>query len=644
MDLAEFFAADGPLARVVTGYRPREGQLAMAAAVADSLAGGEHLVVEAGTGIGKTYAYLVPCLLAGERTVISTGTRTLQDQLFQRDLPLLSAALGRPLTVALLKGRANYLCHLRLDQARSRDDFSAEDRLRLGEVADWKRTTSTGDLAELTWLSEQNQLRAAITSTRENCLGSRCEHYEDCFVLGARQKALAADVVIVNHHLLLADLVLKEEGFGELLPGFTRVIVDEAHQLPDLAQVFFSRSIGSRQIESIAADIRALRQSDGLALEEADTGPVEQAVVTARRSLSGRLGRRALGELAGDELGLADLALAVGDLAEAVKAHADSDADWQNILDRLKRIESDLDAVERGLEGNDQAMTWMEVRRGGRFTLHVTPFDSGAELGKRIDDQAASWVFTSATLAVDGQFDHFLGRVGIAAAETCEFPSPFDYENNARLFLPAGLPTPAASGFTNSLLQTVLPLVAASGGGAFLLFTSHRALNEARDIIKGSPYLDGLEVLVQGDEDRSALLARFRRAGNGVLFGTGSFWEGVDVRGDALRLVVVDKLPFAPPNDPLVQARIEQIKGDGGEPFWAYQVPEAILTLKQGVGRLIRDFDDRGVIVIGDRRLVDKPYGRAFLRSLPPIPVVREVEVVRDFLTAMDGSPRAAVS
>lgn len=644
MDLAEFFAADGPLARVVTGYRPREGQLAMARAVAEALALGEHLVVEAGTGIGKTYAYLVPCLLAGERTVISTGTRTLQDQLFQRDLPLLSAALGRPLTVALLKGRANYLCHLRLDQARSRDDFSAEDRLRLGEVADWRRATGTGDLAELTWLSEQNPLRAAITSTRDNCLGSRCEHYNDCFVLAARQKALAADVVIVNHHLLLADLVLKEEGFGELLPGFTRVIVDEAHQLPDLAQLFFSRSVGSRQIENVAADIRALRQSDGLALEEADTGPVEQSIVAARKTLSGRLGRRALGELAGDELGLAELSVAVENLVKAVEAHAGSDADWQNVRDRLTRISADLDAVEAGAVQNDQAMAWMEVRRGGRFMLHVTPFDSGAELGQRIDEQAASWVFTSATLAVDGRFDHFLGRVGIGAAGTCEFPSPFDYENNARLFLPAGLPPPAAAGFTGRLLDSVLPLVAASGGGAFILFTSHRALNEARQLIDGSPHLKGLTVLVQGDEDRSALLARFRRAGNGVLFGTGSFWEGVDVRGDALRLVVVDKLPFAPPNDPLVQARIEQITAEGGEPFWAYQVPEAILALKQGVGRLIRDFDDRGVIVLGDRRIVDKPYGRAFLRSLPPIPVVREFEAVRDFLATLQSPSRAAAS
>lgn len=644
MDLADFFAADGPLSRVVTGYRPRDGQLAMARAVARALEAGEHLVVEAGTGIGKTYAYLVPCLLAGERTVISTGTRTLQDQLYQRDLPLLSAALGRPLTVALLKGRANYVCHLRLDQSRDREDFGAEQRLRLGEVSDWRRTTSSGDLAELTWLSERDPLRNAITSTRDNCLGSRCDRYSDCFVLDARQKALSADVVIVNHHLLLADLVLKEEGFGELLPGFTRVIVDEAHQLPDLAQVFFSRSVGSRQIESVATDIRTLRQGDGLALEEADTGPLEQAVVGARRLLSGRPGRRALGELAGDELGLSDLSQSVADLAQAVKAHADSDPDWQNALERLRRIESDLDAVETASATQGQALTWMEVRRGGRFTLHVTPFDSGSELGQRINDQAASWVFTSATLAVDGRFDHFLRRLGIGAAEASEFPSPFDYERNARLFLPSGLPAPSAPGFTGQLLETVLPLVAASGGGAFILFTSHRALNEARQLVDGSPHLEGLEVLVQGDEDRSALLTRFRASGNGVLFGTGSFWEGVDVRGDALRLVVVDKLPFAPPHDPLVQARIEQISAEGGEPFWAYQVPEAILTLKQGVGRLIRDFDDRGVIVIGDRRLVDKAYGRAFLRSLPPIPVVREIGEARDFLKSMSEAGQAAAS
>jgi len=614
IDLAEIFADDGLLASVVDNYRLRPGQLSMAEAVTDALAESEHLVVEAGTGIGKTYAYLVPVLLTGCRAIISTGTRTLQDQLFRRDLPLLSNAIGRPVAVSLLKGRSNYLCWYRLNQAQQMPGLSTRQAAELSHIARWGRESQSGDLAELTELDESSSVRGMVTSTQDNCLGTQCPNFSDCHLFEARRKAQESDVVVVNHHLLLADMALRQEGFGELLPTADAIIVDEAHQLPDLAQLFFSTSCSSRQLEVLAGDVIAEAQSmsaDALnPLASALQIAVAESLVGARGS-----GRIAWAEMPPDlRQGLTAVEQAVGDLVEGLHAVGDPSAGVLRCFDRASQL---ADVLEQLLSrDHEEWLKWLDVGQR-RFTLHQTPLQAGHTLGGRIEAQGGTWIFTSATLAVGGSFDLFLEGVGVTEACHRVLPSPFDYENNARLMLLQGLPEPSAEQYTARLMQQVWPVIEACQGGAFVLFTSHRALAAASQWLRDQQINGGIPLYVQGEAARSELLRRFRAAGNGVLLGTGSFWEGVDVRGSALRMVVIDKLPFAPPNDPLVRARMQYLESQGRNPFADFQLPAAVLSLKQGVGRLIRDFSDRGLVVLGDPRLTKKHYGRSFLAALP---------------------------
>ena len=616
--LADVFKPDGLLARHLPGFTHRDAQEEMARCVGDALARSEHLAVEAGTGIGKTFGYLVPALLSGQRTVISTGTLTLQDQLYGRDLPLLGAAVGRPVRVALLKGRGNYLCRHRLETAQRGGPRDPGLLKQLLPVAAWADTTATGDLNEIADFSPDHASRPWLTSTADNCLGSRCGSFDACFVLEARRRAQRAEVVIVNHHLLMADLALKEAGCGELLPGAQAVIVDEAHQLPEIAQQFFGVSVGSRELEGLARDILAESRAAGVAGE--------------LQRLSERLGRSAAdsGVQSGQVSGRARWSACPPECQTAV-------SDWARQLRRLKAAleparqinpglqrcaERCQDGIERldALESTDRdGLRWVQFAPRS-FTVHWSPLDVGAQLGARIAAHGATWVFTSATLAVGKAFDHFLERVGVTDARTRVLPSPFDYRHNARLYLPAGLPAPADPDYVAALLAGTWPIVEATGGGAFLLFTSYRALHEAREWIEHRDPPG--PVLVQGTRPRTELLRRFRQAGDAVLLGTSSFWQGVDVRGPALRLIVIDKLPFASPGDPLVEARLEAIRQEGGDPFSAFQLPQAVLALKQGVGRLIRDFSDRGLVILGDPRLRTRGYGHTFLHSLPPMPIL----------------------
>ncbi|HEX6999962.1 MAG TPA: ATP-dependent DNA helicase [Gammaproteobacteria bacterium] len=630
--LADVLGPKGALAARLPGFTYRAAQQRMAELVWETLDGAGHCVIEAGTGIGKTFGYLVPVLLSGRRAIVSTGTKTLQDQLFGRDLPLLGGAIGRPASVALLKGRGNYLCPHRLGLALGDGLRDADTVAALTAVAEWGRASVTGDLTELGDLSEEHALRPLITSTVDNCLGGRCPKLDDCFVAAARRTAQQAQIVIVNHHLLLADLALKEGGFGELLPQADVVVVDEAHLLPDIAQQFFGVSLTTRELEGLAHDVFAEARAAGLGVAlQSGADALLRAAADARARAATAPGGRLPWIAAPPRVreALPDCRGALEELAAQLDAAADVSEGLKRCAERCAESLARLRAV---VADDEDGLRWFDV--GPRsIAAHWTPLDIGGALAQRIEAQGGAWVFTSATLAVGEDFAHFLGRIGLEGAVTEVLASPFDYARNARLFIPQGLPEPADETHVERLMAAVWPLVEAAGGGAFLLFTSFRALNRAYEWVRHRDAPG--PVLAQGAGPRSELLEAFRRAGNAVLLGTGSFWQGVDVRGPALRLVAIDKLPFAAPNDPLVQARVAAIRRAGGDAFHELHLPQAVLALKQGVGRLIRDFDDRGLVVLGDPRLRTRPYGRVFLESLPRMPLIEEAYEALEFAATL---------
>ena len=650
LDLEEIFGHGGPLERALPDFKVRAGQLRMAQRVAAALAAREPLVVEAGTGTGKTFAYLVPALLSGARVLISTGTRTLQDQLFSRDLPLVSTALGRPARVALLKGRANYLCRYRLLRAAGAGEqlplgvsatSARGSRTMLARIDRWARTTRRGDLAEVRGLSDSHPVWAQVTSTRDNCLGVRCQEISRCHVASARREALEADIVIVNHHLLLADLALKEDGFGDLLGCADAVILDEAHQIADLATQFFGAEVSSRQVETLLKDLRA-------------------ELVAAAAAAGGRLAANAAAALQSAEEALRELRAAVPPTAGRsafLPGSGEAGAAAERLLDSLEELAglsgeaegtlAALAARAAELAGSLARIAAVDELEGARtvesgprgVSLSLTPFDISQRFRSLVEARRAAWIFTSATLSLGEEFGHFTGRLGLADSPTLRIDSPFDHERQSLLFLPAGLPDPSRADYVAAVIETALPLIEAAGGGAFVLFTSHRALGKGAALLRtrwaeAPPY----RLYVQGEAPRERLLEEFRADGNGVLLGTASFWEGVDVKGEALRLVVIEKLPFASPEDPLVRARIEHLTARGDNAFRDYQLPEAALALKQGAGRLIRSEDDYGVVAICDPRMTGRTYGRAFLEALPPMSVTQDATEALRFL--MKHAPR----
>lgn len=624
-DLEEIFGPLGPLARAVPGFRPRQAQLQMAEAVARTLAERRWLVAEAGTGTGKTFAYLVPALLAGLRIIVSTGTRTLQDQLFHRDLPMLSAALGRAATVALLKGRSNYLCLERYKRLPAELPLDNGASALTTRISQWAAATADGDLAELTELADGHPLRERLTSTRESCTGNRCAEFSRCHVFAARRRANEADLVVVNHHLLLADLALKEEGFGDILPSADAVILDEAHQLPDLAAQFFGAQFSSRKVEQLLLDLPPALVQGGFAanhlaaVEQALRLALQQAVRAA--VTAGATGTRVTwgDDLPGVDIAARALVAALCDLADAIRAMDAGDGIVQLTL-RATTLAGELDAVLDAAPA-EGARLLASTARG--FSCQVVPFNVGPTLRRILTARPTAWIFTSATLAVAGDFSHIIERLGLQdRCDTLCIESPFDYPRQALLYAPQGLPDPGSPEYGDAVVDTGAGLAELAGGGAFLLFTSHRALEYAARRLRAR-WVDrpggAFRLLVQGESPREQLLREFREHGDAVLLGTASFWEGVDVKGSALRLVVIDRLPFASPEDPVTRARLQRAREDGGNPFSDFQLPEAAIALKQGVGRLIRSEDDAGVVAICDPRLVGKGYGKKLLASLPPM-------------------------
>ena len=627
----EILGSSGTLAGQIDGFVPRPQQQQMAVAVAEALADYGVLVAEAGTGTGKTFAYLVPALLSGRRTVISTGTRNLQDQLFQKDLPVVRNALGVPLQAAVLKGRSNYLCRQRLaaldSGQRSERRF---DRSDLTVIRSWAGRTRRGDIAEVGEVAEDATIWPLVTSTVDNCLGSQCSYFNDCHVFKARRDAFEADLVVVNHHLLFADMAVKDEGFSELLPTADAVIVDEAHQLPAVAGHFFGVSLSSRQLTELARDTLAEQLKDAPDFVELRDriAPLEQAVSELRLALGPA--RRATWYEVADS---ADIQQTVDKLRHSLTALDEALAEaavrgkgLEHCHERCQTLAERLQHLTGGTSQDGQVL-WFETRARS-FTLSLTPLDVAPEFQRFMTGRPCAWVFVSATLAVGERFEHFAASLGLDQPRTLRLDSPFDFAANALLYHPQNLPDPNTPQYLDAVIEATLPVLEASRGRAFVLFTSHQALNYAADRLK---HRLSYPLLVQGTLPRSVLLERFRALGNAVLLGTQSFWEGVDVRGEALSCVVIVKLPFASPGDPVIQARIEARRRLGGNPFFDYQIPQAVITLKQGVGRLIRDVSDRGVLVLCDPRLLTKSYGRLFLDSLPPMTRTRSLKRIQAF-------------
>ncbi|MDL2357365.1 MAG: ATP-dependent DNA helicase, partial [Pseudomonadota bacterium] len=647
-EIDRLFSAGGPLAPAVGSFSPRRSQTEMAKAIAQAIADQKTLIAEAGTGTGKTFAYLVPALLWGGKTIVSTGTKNLQDQLFLRDIPTVRAALRAPVSVALLKGRSNYVCHYHLERTMQNGRMTSRDDIgHLREISRFIKMTGSGDKAELAKVPENASIWNLVTSTRDTCMGAECQYYQDCFVMKARREAQQADVVVVNHHLFFADVALKDTGVAELLPSANTIIFDEAHQLPDTATLFFGQTVSTSQILELCRDVLAegLAHARGGADWAKVVTVVEKAARDLRLTFPQDVMRMSLAQITPSSDFFPALATVKDNLAAMIAVLEDQAARAETIeqlrvravelaqsLDGWKADRSAAAGKGKQVEG-DEAVLWVEAFSSS-LQLHKTPLSIAPIFNNQREGTPRSWIFTSATLAVKNDFKHFSNQMGLTGEPAQTWPSPFDYEQQGLLYVPTGLPDPNAMGYTDAVVDAALPVIEAAGGRTFFLCTTNRAVKHVAERLRKDFADRGLEypLFVQGERGRTELLDSFRNAGNAVLVGSQSFWEGVDVRGDALSLVIIDKLPFAPPDDPVLAARIDVMEKQGMNGFMHHTLPEAIINLKQGAGRLIRDETDRGVLMICDPRLISKSYGKRVWQSLPPFKRTRlQADVIAFF-------------
>ena len=630
--IEQILSDNGTFSQSIEGFKPRPVQQQMAVAVNQAIQAQTNLLIEAGTGVGKTFAYLLPALLSDKQLVISTGTKNLQDQLFKRDLPKILKILELQPKVALLKGRNNYLCLYRLDQTLASGRLPDPNAVKhLSLINRWRDKTLTGELSDLSVLPEKSSIIPHVTSNAENCLGQDCPDIEECYLARAREKARKAKVLVVNHHLLLADLVLKEDGFGELLPDTDVFIVDEAHHLAKTAYQFYGDSLSSRQMSDLCKEVEMQYRTEltdcrDLLLE---SERLNKEVKEFRLNLPDYDMKQEWQLNPKLQSAVNNLFEKTQQLLEVVKVNATRNKVMESCFDRLNAFKSTLEVFTQQNSGQ-QRINWYETHRGS-FRLNTTPIDVGDVFQtSRQRYQNSSWIMTSATLTVNQQFDHYLQELAWQNIEQKCLPSSFDYRKQAYLYVPRDLPSPSHKQHTKAVVDACFPLMQAIGGKAFLLFTSHRALNIAAEYLRE---FELFNCLVQGESSKDELLQRFTSEENSVLIATGSFWEGVDVSGDALQIVVIDKLPFASPDDPVLNAKINRCRKQKGNPFYQLQIPEAVLSLKQGVGRLIRSVNDKGVICLCDPRIVGKDYGALFVNSLPDMYRTRDLQKTIDFLT-----------
>ncbi len=616
---AEVLGESGPFARNLDHYTVRDSQLEMACAIESSIANKQTLLAESGTGTGKTFAYLVPALLSGKKTLVSTGTKHLQEQLFHRDIPMVLETLGLNFKVSLLKGRSNYLCLHRMQQARSSSRRMDKKQLsQLEEVSSWLPKSKSGDIGSLSTVPEDSRIWPSVTSTVDNCIGQNCSYFEDCFVNKARKAALVSEVVVVNHHLFFADKALKNDGFGALLPDVDTVIFDEAHQIPDIASNFLGVSFSSWQVMELANDTRTAELREKSLIPKLIITADELDKITADYRLSLGLSERRvswfdlLDETPNLPKKMQKLADKLTEFAELLEKASVAGEGLTRCYERALELSQDCRKMSDDSQDSDQ-VRWVEVARR-TFRIHETPLDIGNELSNYFGNKDQARIFTSATLSIDGDFSHYQQLTGLDSSTLVEtWDSPFDYFNQAVLYVPEGLPEPKDEAFAKALFEEVLPVLEASQGGAFVLFTSFRVLQQFEEKLVDYDFT----VLTQGETSKRELLHSFVESDKPVLLGTMSFWEGVDVPGEALRCVIIDKLPFESPFEPVLKARLNAMQEAGDNPFMNYQVPRAVITLRQGAGRLIRSSDDKGVLMICDARLRRTHYGKIFLNSLP---------------------------